>query len=68
MNTSTMKDDLRDKSTDIVPKKRSSILKQLEEVKKKRKMATMLLSSVRTIKPARTFVKLRRFKVSILQI
>ena len=37
MNTSTMKDDLRDKNTDIVPKKRSSILKQLEEVKKKRK-------------------------------
>ena len=37
MNTSTMKDDLRDKNTDIVPKKRCSILKQLEEVKKKRK-------------------------------
>ena len=39
MNTSTMNDDLRDKSTDIVPKKRNdnSILEQLEEVKKKKK-------------------------------
>ena len=39
MNTSTMNDDLRDRSTDIVPKKRndSSILEQLEEVKKKKK-------------------------------
>ena len=39
MNTSTMNDDLRDKSTGIVPKKRkdNSILEQLEEVKKKRK-------------------------------
>ena len=36
MNTSTMNDDLRDKSMDIVPKKRNgnSILEQLEEVKK----------------------------------
>ena len=39
MNFSTMNDDLRDKSTDIVPKKRknNSILEQLEEVKKKKK-------------------------------
>ena len=39
MNTSTMNDDLRDKSTGIVPKKRNynSILVQLEEEKKKRK-------------------------------
>ena len=39
MNTSTMSDDLRDKSTDIVPKKRNdnSILQKLEEVKKKKK-------------------------------
>ena len=39
MNTSTMNDDLRDKSSDIVPKKRydNSILEQLEEVKKKKK-------------------------------
>ena len=39
MNTSTMNDDLRDKSMDIVPKKRNdnSILEQLEEVKKKKK-------------------------------
>ena len=38
MNTSTMNDDLRDKSTDTVPKKRNdnSILEQLEEVKKKK--------------------------------
>ena len=37
MNTSTMNDDLRDKSTDTVPKNRNdnSILEQLEEVKKK---------------------------------
>ena len=37
MNTSTMNDDLHDKSTDVVPKKRSdnSILEQLEEVKVK---------------------------------
>ena len=65
-----MNDDLRDKSTDIVPKKRNdySISEQLEEVKKKKKMTTMLSSSVRAIKQARRFVKLRRFKVCILQI
>ena len=69
MNTSTMSDDLHDKSTDIVPKKRNdnSILEQLEEVKKK-KMTAMLSNSVRAINQARRFVKLRRFKVSILQI
>ena len=55
MNTSTMNDDLRDKSMDIVPQKRNdnSILEQLEEVKKKKKMTTMLSSSVRVIKQAR---------------
>ena len=41
MNTSTMNDDLRDKSTDIVPKKEkkndNSILEELEEAKKKKK-------------------------------
>ena len=39
MNTATMSDDLRDKSTDSVPKKRNdnSILEQLEELKKKKK-------------------------------
>ena len=39
MNTSTMNDELRDKSMDIVPQKRNdnSILEQLEEVKKKKK-------------------------------
>ena len=60
MNTSTMNDDLRDKSTDIVSKKRNdnSILDHLEEVKKKKKMTIMLLSSVRAIKQARRFVKL----------
>ena len=60
MNNSTMSDDLHDKSTDIVPKKRNdnSILEQLEEVKKK-KMTTMLSSSVTVIKLARRFVKLR---------
>ena len=38
MSTSTMNDDLRDKNTDIVRKKRNdkSILEQLEEVKKKK--------------------------------
>ena len=42
MNTSTMNDVLRDQSTDIVPKKRNdnSILEQLQEVKKKKKMTT----------------------------
>ena len=65
-----MNDDLRDKSTDIVPKKRNdnSISEQLEDVKKKKKMTTMLSSSVRAIKQATRPVKLRRFKVSILQI
>ena len=60
MSTSTMNDDLRDKNTDIVRKKRNdnSILEQLEEVKKK-KMTTMLSSSVTVIKLARRFVKLR---------
>ena len=69
MSTSTMNDDLHDKSMDIVPKKRNdnSILEQLEEVKKK-KMTAMRSSSVRAIKQTRRFVKLRRFKVSILQI
>ena len=68
MSTSTMNDDLRDKNTDIVRKKRNdnSILEQLEEVKKK-KMTTMFSSSVRVIKQARRFVKKRRFKVSIFQ-
>ena len=39
MNACTMNDDLRDRSTDIVPEKRNnnSILQQLEEVKKKKK-------------------------------
>ena len=60
MNTTTMNDDLRDKSTDIVPKTRkdNSILEQLEEVKKKKKMTAMLSSSVRAIKQAKRFVKL----------
>ena len=55
-----MNDDLRDKNTDIVRKKRNdkSILEQLEEVKKK-KITTMLSSSVTVIKLARRFVKLR---------
>ena len=59
MSTSTMNDDLRDKNTDIVRKKRNdkSILEQLEEVKKK-KITTMLSSSVTVIKLARRFVKL----------
>ena len=52
-----MNDDLRDKSTDIVPKKEkrnyNSILELLEEVKKKKKMTTMFSSSVKAIKPAR---------------
>ena len=44
MNTSAMNNDLHDKSADIVLKKfnDTSILKQLEEVKKKKKMAIML--------------------------
>ena len=59
MSTSTMNDDLRDKNTDIVRKKRNdkSILEQLEEVKKKQ-ITTMLSSSVTVIKLARRFVKL----------
>ena len=58
MSTSTM--NLRDKNTYIVRKKRNdnSILEQLEEVKKK-KITTMLSSSVTVIKLARRFVKLR---------
>ena len=62
-----MNDDLRDKSTDIVHKKRSdnSMLEQLEEENKKKKMTTMLSSSAETIKHERRLVKLRRFKVSI---
>ena len=60
MNTSTMNDDLRDKSMDNIPKKRNdnSILEQLEELKKREKMTTMLSSSVRTIKQVGRFVKL----------
>ena len=61
MNTSTMNDDLHDKSTDIVLKKYNdnSILEQLEEVFKKKKMAIMLLSSVKAVKQVKRFVKLR---------
>ena len=60
MNTSTMNDDLRDKSMDNIPKKRNdnSILEQLEELKKREKMTTMLSSSVRMIKQVGRFVKL----------
>lgn len=45
MNTSTVNDDLRDKSADIVPPKSNdnSILGQLEKVKNKT-MSTMLSS------------------------
>ena len=70
MNTSTKNEDLRDKSTDIVSKKRNynSILEQLEEVNKNKKMTTMLSSSIRATKQSRRFVKLQRFKISILQI
>ena len=48
MNSSTMKDDLRDKSTDNALKKinDNSISEQLEEVKKKKKMTIKLSSSV----------------------
>ena len=55
MNTSTMNDDLHDKSTDIVPKKRNnnSVLQQLEEVKKKKKLTNILSSLVSTIKQAK---------------
>ena len=69
MNTSNMNDDLRDKITDIVLKKckDNSILKQLEEVKKK-KMTIRFSSSARAVKQVKRFVKLRRFRVSILQI
>ena len=70
MRYSTMNNDLRDKSTDIISSKSNdnSILEQVEEVKKKEKMTIMLSSSVRAIKQAIRFVKLRPFKVSILQI
>ena len=69
MNTSNMNDDLRDKIKDIVLKKckDNSILKQLEEVKKK-KMTIRFSSSARAVKQVKRFVKLRRFRVSILQI
>ena len=62
-----MSNDLHDKSTDIVYKKRNdnSILEQLEEKKNKKKMTTMLSSSAEMTKHERRFVKLRRFKVSI---
>ena len=65
-----MNDYLRDEITDIVLQKRNdnSKLEQLEEVKKKKKMTTMLSSSVRAIKQARRFAKLRRFRVIIFQI
>ena len=55
MNTSTMKYDLRDKSMNIVLKKcnDNSILEQLGEVKKKKKMTIMLSSSVRAVKKSR---------------
>ena len=70
MNTSTMNDDFRNKSMDIVLKKfnNNSILEQLEEVKKKKKMTIMPSSSVRAVKKVKRFVKLRQFKVRILQI
>ena len=63
MNTSTISDDLHDKSTDIVPKKSddNSILEQLQEVKKKKKMTAMLSSSV-------IGFEIWRLKVSVLQI
>ena len=63
MSTSTISDDLHDKSTDIVPKKSddNSILEQLEEVKKKKKMTAMLSSSV-------IGFEIWRLKVSVLQI
>ena len=61
MNISTMNDDLSNKSMDIVPQKsnNNSILEQLQEVKKKKKMAPMLSSTVRMIKQAKRFVKIR---------
>ena len=63
MNTSTKNDDLRDKSMDIVPKKRNdnSIVEKLEKVKKNKKKTPMLSSSVRVIKQARRLVILRQF-------
>ena len=63
MSISTISDDLHDKSTDIVPKKSddNSILEQLEEVKKKKKMTAMLSSSV-------IGFEIWRLKVSVLQI
>ena len=68
INTSNMNEDIRDKNTDLVLKKSNdnSISEQLEELKKK--MISMLSSSVRVEKQAKRFVKLRRIKVSVLQI
>ena len=63
-----MNDDLRDESTDIIPKKAAIILEQLEEVKKKKKITVMLSNSVRAEKQLKRFVKLQRSKVSTLQI
>ena len=70
MNTSTMNDDLRDKSMDIVPKKRNdnSILDQLEEVKKKKKNGYYGFKLCKSDKTSEETCELRRFKVSILQI
>ena len=70
MNTSTMNDDFRNKSMDIVLKKfnNNSILEQLEEVKKKKKMTIMISSSVRMVKQVMRFVKLQPFRASIFQI
>ena len=70
MNTSNMNDNLRDKNTDIVLKKcnNNSILEQLEEVKKKKKMTIMISSSVRMVKQVMRFVKLQPFRASIFQI
>ena len=70
MNTSTMNDDFRNKSMDIVLKKfnNNSILEQLEEVKKKKKMTIMISSSVRMVKQVKRFVKLQPFRASIFQI
>ena len=62
-----MNDDLRDKSSDVVPKKRNdnSILEHLDEVKKKKKNN---FYAFKGDKHGKRFVKLRRFKASILQI
>ena len=65
MNTSSINNDLHDKSTDIVSQKSydNPILEHLEK-----EVTTMLLSSVRAAKQAQRLVKLRRFKASVLQI